>query len=527
MKKIINIVVAVVTCFCVLACTTLTAFAESVDDKDSFYNNKVEVEFIDANGNVDFTIPIEYFDINNFVMPYEDYKNALNGIGGASTYNAANGVLGFGGGLAWSSAFAEAGLTCATGGLYVLGILAAVGAVGYAGYNLVDTIATDGVEVFYDTISLIYMNSDYETKMLLEEMFDLYYADGTLTVTEELAKALADALNGTITSDSAGNTIDTAVSVSEAYIGGVILGSMPATYPLSATNGYVQATLPGSKKDGVTYTAENDSILFTYLDSTLTMTNKITGTHMTIATASFYPSWPKLIRQISDFFLIKPEDGTAPFWTMYFTDHNGDKIEYDGKPFWFGSITSKYPLSINGTGTILDGLSFISVTWDPIEELWKYLDALGNIIWFPLDPLGLLASNTGTGVDVGGPGVAVGNPGKHTPKVPPFIPYIPTGTGTEAGPIGVPVTDTTLGDTAAEAEKDVAKDDPAPKDDPDLVLTNKDAITAFLEGISSYFDGLFDWLPVKFSDKLDGVIVSLQGIILLMAVVKIIDIIWP
>lgn len=55
----------------------------------------------------------------------------------------------------------------------------------------------------------------------------------------------------------------------------------------------------------------------------------------------------------------------------------------------------------------------------------------------------------------------------------------------------------------------------------------KDGIIAFLSGITNFFGGLFDWLPDNFRDKLDGVLMTLQTIILLMATVKIIDIIWP
>lgn len=527
-KRIFKSLVAVTACFCILAVTSFSAFASGVDDNS-------DIKFIDFYGDVSFTVPVDEFDMTDYALTYDDYLYFKDNV---VTYNAAAGVLGYSGGLAWSAKFAELGLTCPSGGMFFLGIgLLGTGAICYAVDGLYDVVTEDVPEVFYDTISLIYMNSSDATREWLEEAFDLYYAGEEITVPVSVSQDIANVINALELRDSEGNIINTALSISAAYISSVFADAYPETVTISGADNIMFPFIDARSQENPIVTVSNNEISLTvegiytggsYPSTNLfTFENLVTGTSVTLDFGSIKTgAYASTSQGVSDFYLTIFENG-CQFFYPYISWYPSDGKLTSARPYTPSHITSDYPLTINDSGTVLDGKTITSVTWNETADNWTYEFDDGLTTAFPLDPFSLLLSSTGVGVigNTGSIGITA-TPNKDDEKfVIPPIPLIPVDVGGNV--TGIPISDTLLEDAPSNVKTETDTKVDADTLESDISLDNKDGLLDFLGNIVSFFGGMFDWLPDDMRDLLDQTMAILQGAIIAMAAVKIVDILWP
>lgn len=523
MKKLIMRIVAVISVFTIITATTVPAFANDEDDVVNFLNGESEIVF---------TVPLDEFVLDDYVVPYDLYLEYMSG-NGPSTYNAAAGVLGYSGGLAWSSALAAAGKTCATGGLYLLGLLCG-GSIAYGVSGLIDVAINDS-EQFYNDVCTLYNIASDATKAWLEEAFELYVAGESITIPVSVSQDIASLINGSIVTDGAGNSIDTSLTIDTSIIGGVFDTTFPDSLSFTATDESNPLLIEyTSLTPTEAYTIGGLTISSIYQGTSgsdinsLTITNNTTGATLTMPWGQFNYGRPQLSRLSK---LYKVVTATCTFWTLY----GSYTASGTGKPYTPEKHT-KYldnTMTFENTGTILDGLAIGGVVWDAVANSWRYVIGScnssteitdDNSLLFPVDPIGLVLSNTGVGVL---PGVGAGGitwPGKgevkpndddktvDIPFIPP-VPYIPpVGLPLPGTDIGVPVIDNVFTNTQVSTgvDTDVLEADKT------LEFKDLQSFKDFLGGLGDFFTGLFGWLPDDFENKLDGVWITLGVIILII-----------
>lgn len=529
MKRVLNILVAVVTCIIVLAANVLPAFAEPIDESSS-------VDFLNSDGDIVFSVEADEFNLDDYLIPYDVYYSG----GAVSTYSVSE-ILGFSE-IAWGSDFAASGATIAEGGLFALGYLLAADALLYAVDGLIDVFVNDVPQVYADICSLIYINLDEEGRIWFAEAFNLIVDGQPVTVPASLSEQIADIINGLNTTDSEGNLIDTTIIIPEDTIAGVFADTYPARLSFSAfntgegeyTNSHRLFQSVKKTSSAPSHSVGNDVITWTStLDGINTISNNVTGASLSFNLESVIGS-PELVRMMSEFFYVTDELG-AGYWITYFADNWTTNNSYNAQPFAPSCVSPTYPITFANTGTVLDDLTITGVAWDPAISSWRYSTDEGEDMTIVIDPLGLVLSNTGTKTTVTQPKPPRVNPNKEDKEV--SIPWVPLVPDVNNPSIGVPVVDNILGTQAQEVPiysgGGNTPGDPfndyfeGSGDEPNKDFNSRNGILNFIGNISNYFNSIFDWLPDNVRSVLYTCLDLLQTIMLLLVVVKIIDIIWP
>lgn len=527
MKKILRIFVAVLTCATVLLASVVPAFAVT----DEYVNDIPEnIDFLDNNGDIAFSVPYEEFVLEDYVIPYDAYK------GYSSTTFSVLALLGFEGGLAWSSTYAAAGLTCTAAAPYILGLLLLSGGIALLDHNgVIEDIFYNTPEKFHALVHDICSELSVDALFDLDLGFEAWTQKQPIIIPQSLSLEVSNAINAMQTTDGAGNPVDTTIVVDQSIIGGAFVETLPSSIPMpygeqlffknnaDVVDGNYSATV-----GGLTFTQSFDG-----RNSYYTLSNALTGSSVNIGNLlyQYYKGWWTTIDAFSKLYLYDPADGTAPYWIMYSMANtrdwqNGNFVDSSARLFNFLDCTAERPITFNGTGTSIDGLKITSVVWNTISEKWNYTDSDGKIHDLPIDPGGLLLSNTGVGV-APGDGITTSPNESDRKQTLPFIPPVPHVGSAKDNLIGVPITDD-IGDLTTPVDDTTDGVEAGTRvEEAEVDLGSKNNITAFISGLPDFVSHLFDWLPDQFRNSLNGVLTTFEVIVLLMIGVKIFDILWP
>lgn len=462
-------------------------------------------------------------------ISYQVYLDDLKGLQSMqpTVYNAGVDVL-----YSFGPEFTALDLTWLSASPLVVAILVSGGMFVYGTAGIYDTIIEDGPEAWYNFCTLMTMALESDAIQQLENIWDAIVAGQSFYVSQDLRDAMLEAIQGLhgFTTDSAGNVIDTSISIpaDELRVGTVWTEKFNAA---SDNRKWISISGDLSASGGNLYSASNEWMTRElYLDgeenSWQRLTNKITGSSI-----KFNYHWSGTTENnMSRFYHCVDDTDGAEFWlfgTAY--GNNTSQRTYCAKQGleWF---------EFSGTSTVLDGQRFVSAVYDTVTEMWQYINIEGISTWFPLDPFGTTLSNTGkdtTGAGVANPGAGglSGNP-SYNPEFP------DTDTKINAPPVSVDLPPVNSDGTTDSSSKVYETTEAGPqqlsKADADTAteeltvqLNTPSGIKDFIRGIPDSFLGLFDWLPVSFTIVLEGVFVSLSSFMLLLAGVKIIDVIWP
>lgn len=540
MQKLIIRIVAVISVFTILISITVPAFAE---------NNDNVINFLNGDGEIVFSVPVDEFELDDYCISYQDYldfyatpfdRPMTFSVGtGGFVAEAERIVNEYANGLAVNNSSAAAGQTLSAPELMLAYFLGG-GMIVYGVDGIIRTMIEDVPEVFNDLISDIYLNSSEETKAWLEEAFNLYVDGRLITVPVSVSEDIANILNVDIFLDSEGNTIDTSLSVDLNLIGGVFPDLLPSSVPFNTTD------ITGPLLISFTNSTPTESVSIlgitvstVYEGSTnndnniITFTNNKTGVSLTMPWDQFYLNRNGLTR-ISKFY--KFTDGVKSFWTLYGSYSSNTNTTAAYTPEKHTKYGDNY-VKFENTGTVLDGKTFGGVVWDEDASSWRWIvgdcdstTEITDVNSFLLNatPFDILLSNTGL----------------ETAPAPQYYPlkedfeapltYNPIISSESDSLIGVPMNENYF--------KDLVTNAPEPntgaEGSPDFNIPNDggndtglsemgEKIKKFLQGIPGYFKGLYGWLPDEFENKIDAVFLGLSGVIVAMVIVKIVDIVWP
>lgn len=498
-KKLINIVVVITTCIAVLWCTTFSAFAEGMSCVD-------EVTADDPN------------------IPYDLYMEQLRMQVPMNMALDGEAAL-----FAWDAAAASAGVFMAPGP-WTIGLLLAGGGILWVD-GFVETtqeIIKTGPQAWSDFCTLVEMALDSDFVHQVEDITKAILNGDSFIVSQELKQNLADAVNGVagVTTDSEGNIVDTSLVVPESELR--VGTTWNETFTASSSNRkWISASVVDSNGSEYVLSGSNEYLVWDFYqsksaenkDSKHIISNKKTGAVLTIGTD----------------FASGTQNNSMSRW-YHCTDEDGD-----GAQFWmfghaYGSNGSQRTVCVkqgmkwfefSNTGTVLDGKRFVDGVWNAATNTWKYLEeGTGLVTSFVMDPLGTILSNTGVdaipGAGSATAGVCMPNPACD-PSAPILAPPV-VQTPTAVGSATVTLTNVTS-NSLSQAKADTGSPGGDPIEPPPL--DTPDGIKDFLKGFADFFAGIFDWLPKPVADTLDGVLVTLSGIVVLMAVAKVVDILWP
>lgn len=151
--------------------------------------------------------------------------------------------------------------------------------------------------------------------------------------------------------------------------------------------------------------------------------------------------------------------------------------------------SADWPLTVRGSGTVLDGLSIIAVAFNSVTGLFDYTDADGNVISLTFDPFAIVFGNIGTG---GIAGTTTTLPDSLTDVVVPPLVF----PNEDDETVVVPQ------EGVIEAGKDIANSDTAvDTDTPSTGGESGGDILGFFDSIfgeGSNILSLFGWLPDSF-----------------------------
>lgn len=578
MKKIINIVVAVVTCFCILSATTLSVFAETNTGVDS----EGYTFSIDDNGNVYYDYAI---DIHNLVT-YEDLKGIqlfsvvpgtgieytvnytvqeILGMAASSGVNPSDIVLGgsaAGGGVASGAVATIAGLT--TGQVVLLAVLMATGIV----------IATEP-ELVQTTLNDIKHYIRHETML---ELNDMYFQETWLIDSEIIAdinSALSQVVtisDGVVWNYSLSISLDDFTGLTDTFpTQPIVVETQPfdaltvqfhelersvwTTIDSSGTIIYKQEPSGRWGVDGNKYATTSQSSAG--WGHEITIKNTATG-----SSVSFY-------RQKTDGTHGSPGSLSTDRWfvgePVFINDgvktgvevvigHKSNRTTF----YTFDGLTSStddglswgHPLILRNTGSILDEKLVTDVTFNEDTGKWKYTykeqgqteSETKKTVELPMEPFqwifsssqstsnstnsSALNTNTSSEPYVNDMGKIEYKPGSvEVPQIDEEqieIPKLETETKTEVDP-----------DTGEEKEvetNDATEISPKPdtdgpgydignKVDPDN--PDKEQFKDFLK-LPFSITGLFDWLPVPHTSLFDIAVAIVGSIVLTLFVFKVI-----
>lgn len=510
MKNVFQKVMVVIACLTLLLSTTLPTFAASVGNNEVLLNCSDEEE---AGVWVDFTDD----DPN---IKYSDYLREL-AMQKPMLMNTAVGELYF-----FNNAAAEIGAAAGVGaaafgtGALILGGLF-VGS--YAVVTSAQELVEDAPEFWASCCALYTMALDTKFVDELTGITKAILNGQKFFVSQALIDALAEAINGIegAMTDSAGNVLDTTIIVAEDELR-VGTSWAPTFTAASANRAWVKIPSTSYYGDAANtwVTASNDWItrsvfLGSEAGSPKGCKQKITNT-LTAATlitnAVGGASWHN---SMSRFYYCNDTSDGSFFW-IFGTAHNtlSSQTTYCAKQGldWF---------TFENTATVLDGKEFVSCVWDTATSMWHYTDINDNVTIFPLDPVGLILTNTGkntTGTGTifpGNTGTVTGNPAKPgdgTFVAPPIVAN-PAGDGTIVSPITNTLDITQAKDIASDIAREIKLDDPV-------------ALKDFIAGFGDDITGLWDWLPVDFTNVIDGVIATLVAFLVVLVGVKVIKVLW-
>lgn len=449
-----------------------------------------------------------------------------------SFFNAGVGVLPLPS-FSWGELFTEAGLVFSAPAPWACGLITAATGFMYVGVKgLYETITEDGPEAWYYFTTLVYNALDGSAQTELDDIGVAMSNNEVFTVSDSLRLALEEAVKGVFSEngpiyDAEGNLIDTSIVVpaEELRVGAESGASFNAA---SANRKWLQisysSSVPGLftgsnewlKHDVYVGVASDSS------DSWQRLTNLVTGASLTFNYKRAIP-WEN---NMSRFYYIESETDGAKYWS-FGTAYGGDSAHTN----YCHKVGIDW-VTFEGTGTVLDGRKLIPGGYDATTQMWKYNDLLNDwSTWFPLDSLGTILSNTGNpdaGVDlppyVGSPALNPDFPASDTKfkvsGVGTTFPTVGADGIADSGTVTQPMENVKI-DELVKTETDAATDNPT---------VNKPSVPLspdFLGGIGDDFLGLFDWLPVDFTDSLDEVINALSLILVAVVAIKLVDIIWP
>ncbi len=255
-----------------------------------------------------------------------------------------------------------------------------------------------------------------------------------------------------------------------------------------------------------------------------------------------------------DWYIAEPvfvNDGTKQAIEIVYADKKRNSSYYDfvGNTYnqiFHGSTSYKWPLQISGTGTVLDNQLITNITYIEDTGLFRYkykpknagnADSIYKTVDLPMEPFHWVYSPTRAAdqSDVGAldtefEQTGTDEYGKIEENKYPVIPQIPvedypipkpdieTDTSTDPDTGSTTITDTAVLpdiDSDGDSDSPSVPGSPSDPDNPDDDF--KSFITDFFD-----FSGLFDWLPVKFSNALDAMIITISGFTLALVINKIV-----
>ncbi|MBQ8669463.1 hypothetical protein IJ472_06760 [bacterium] len=579
MHKFFKIAVILVTAFTILITTTFSSYAVAVSEGTDIEGYVFK---IDEDGNIyyDYSIPLhnvysysmnttavlltdntflyELEYIVNKAVPQaggEDWNAILDNIlkgGAAAGSGAAGGTTGIAGVIASAS----------TGQIVLAAVLIGTGIVCATQPELVETVIND-----------IYTYCDYQTKMALDE---IYFQD-TWTITDDIVADINNAIKSVV-SISDGIVWDSSLMIGTDSLTGfteVFYDAPPVVQvnPLESIEIEFCNLVPeawstidkystviyhcqreGSFNiDGEQHEASSSSNVGTR--TRLEMYNTATGVNV-----KYYPMDSDAdsiaYADSNEYFIGEPifvNDGEKVGIEVVFGRKIKNSTWYE---FWgntysnilTGSTSFKYPLVMDGTGTVLDGqlITKISYNSDTGNYIYKYkpaasgnADSIYKTVEFPFEPFHWLFSSTHIlsddepgAIDTEESEETTDEYGKIIEKYYYYIPQLPDEEikldklDNETEVDSDPETGST---TTVETNKlpDVNSDSSAggdsiiPNGPSDPNNPNGDDFTDFITNFFN-FSGLFDWLPVNFSNSLDTMVATISGFVIALVVIKII-----
>lgn len=566
MKRIMHILVAVVTCVCVLTANILPAYAAG---NDYSVNCQGYEFYLDEYGSEVYDYPIE---LDPEILTYDMLEQMglfVSGVDGTSAIDLSyvieenvpnlqivegSGAAVGGSAVAGGSAVGTTAFICglSTGQVVLIAILVAAGVLILTEPELVET-----------TINDIWTYIDHNTQLRLNEM----YFQETWLIDEEIAGIINGALsdvvfmqNGVIWSKSLIISTDDLTGLTTTYpTDRIVVENQPedaltvdytvleldkwTTIDKSGTILYKISRSPRWNSSGTAlYDADpSQSVMNCYL---LTIYNTATGVKV-----SFYPNtdvfWSNRTALIAPPVFINDgekmgmevvfgiKSATSTFYTFW-----GQTINYN--------MSYTHPWLMTGTGTELDGKVLLDVTYNSETGMWKYkykpygasYNNNTTIVEFPFEPFFWVYSpsepdtnqtNSGalkvidTEQDVDEFGKIETNTNVEIPQV---------------GPMSVPALNTdevvtTDPDTGDDVVTDVAilpGTEPVVNPDGTPPLDKLNPENPSLDGLKGWINAifnlehLFDWLPERYSVQFDAVISFLGSVIIVMFVYMIIKI---
>lgn len=570
---------------CIICSTTLPAFAVRDDNVDS----QGYVFTIDDDGNIyygyeiplrddifpfslkssvnlftdsTFIYELEYM-INNGVSTNVNWNDVLDEV--LKTGAAAGGATGGATGVAGTIAFAS------TGQIVLASLLIAVGIVELTQPELLETVVND-----------IYRYLDYTTQLALDEMYfqETWLIDETIIT--EINSVISDIVtisDGVVWDKSLLIGYDGLTGYAEQFYSDPPVVQVESLENLNVefANVTSQEWITMDKNATMLYRCKPEgywNIEGTQIatssssnagwQTTLEIVNSSTGVSL-----KYYPADPDGGRYgfssasskewfVGEPILVHSDSMTGMEIVFGNKKVNQSYYEFVGNTFSniFGSLGYRFPLIMQGTGTVLDGQLITKVTYDSTSSSWTYkykppnsgnADSVYKTINLPLEPFHWIYSashpenvDNSSALDTQDKYEKTDEYGKIEVVQDNKIPQISTDKDVSITKPSTETTTVTDTDTGIETIKETTVITP-PSSDSDSnsggggisdggvpqAPANPDnpSSSDFTDFITDFFNftGLFDWLPEEHSNALDAMVVVVSGFVIALIVIKLVS----